>query len=487
MDENDEDNASQNIDENPIPQAIVPRRATRRLVSQSTLREGDLDNAVLNSQQQFVDLPSDDSDSHSSSDRLFEEYLRQSDQQGSSSSQELSIFDTELPMHHSYLGNLDTMGGLNWYEPGKIYEIPVCGHHSMIFPGEILPMILLADTLFDVSQQSSEGLTFGLIFSGEIKTETVYGVTCQVYEKGFDANHDRITIKSRAIQRFRVIKDQDQLTKKRNSKFYAKVKILPEKVLPDPIESLNQSNNLQKFMNNSSQKNKIRKFLTSTGIWPKFVYDHYEVESVLNRINGYLALMNISAPKDPVQQTFWLARNILLTNKCRMKVFKSNCVNKRLLIIGQSMNFMCFFLCKRCRNKIASYNDIFAMSKGNLAGNYCNPAGYIHETLTVHKILESSLTMVQRPSTNFSWFPGYGWQIAICSKCSAHIGWKFIAVNKNLKPRTFFGLSGKSITVNANKRAQNDSDELLVDSDDGEDDDEEYAAMDDNSEMEAEA
>lgn len=87
------------------------------------------------------------------------------------------------------------------------------------------------------------------------------------------------------------------------------------------------------------------------------------------------------------------------------------------------------------------------MAKGNVNANYCNPAGYIHETLTVHKTMKSATRMVDRPSSDFSWFPGYAWQIAVCSTCSSHIGWKFHALNKNLKPKSFFGLSCKSLVV----------------------------------------
>lgn len=87
------------------------------------------------------------------------------------------------------------------------------------------------------------------------------------------------------------------------------------------------------------------------------------------------------------------------------------------------------------------------MAKGNVNANYCNPAGYIHETLTVHKVHENAARIVDRPSTEFSWFPGYAWQITVCKNCSSHIGWKFIAVTKNLKPKTFFGLSCKSLVV----------------------------------------
>lgn len=137
---------------------------------------------------------------------------------------------------------------------------------------------------------------------------------------------------------------------------------------------------------------------------------------------------------------------------------------------------MCFFLCKRCNSKISMYNDIFPMSKGNLAGNYCNPAGYIHETISFYKVIENSTRMVDRPSTDFSWFPGYAWQIALCSKCSTHVGWKFIAVSKNLKPRMFFGLSGKSLTIDATTKPSAEDDEEqqsednVTEADDPEDD-----------------
>ena len=47
----------------------------------------------------------------------------------------------------------------------------------------------------------------------------------------------------------------------------------------------------------------------------------------------------------------------------------------------------------------------------------------------------------------FSWFPGYSWQVIVCSTCYNHIGWEFVAVDNDLRPRRFFGLSLKSITT----------------------------------------
>ena len=127
---------------------------------------------------------------------------------------------------------------------------------------------------------------------------------------------------------------------------------------------------------------------------------------------------------------------------------------------------MCYFLCKRCRNKISIYNDIFAVSKGAVNVNYCNPAGYIHETLTVKKTFESAVKLVEKPSIEFSWFPGYSWQIAICSQCYTHVGWKFAAVNnRNLTPRTFFGLSCKSLLVQSLQDSDNQNEQEVNDSD----------------------
>ncbi|CAO1432184.1 unnamed protein product [Diamesa tonsa] len=368
---------------------------------------------------------------------------------------------------------MDPISGLNYFEDDRIYELPVFGHHSLLFPGEILPMIMTADSIFEPSQQTGEGLTFGLFFcDAESKKNDIYGVTCQVYEKGVDI-FGHITMKSRALQRFKIIRNEDgHITTYRNQKLFAKVKILPEIVLADPINSLNTSNNLKKFMHNSTQYNSLRTFIAASTAWPKFVYDQYEIETVKQKVERYLSLLNVTAPSDPVLKSFWLARNIPLTAEERLNIFATNCVNKRMLMMGESLNFMCFFLCKRCNNKISMYNDIFSMSKGNLAGNYCNPAGYIHETICFYKVIESSTRMVDRPSTDFSWFPGYAWQIALCSKCSTHVGWKFIAVSKNLKPRTFFGLSGKSLTIDPTaKTSTEDASDTVDEQSDADEDD----------------
>lgn len=289
-----------------------------------------MDNSVLNSQQQYVDL--EDSDNE---DQLFEAYVRANAEVARSQAR---MFNNELPANHSYLGeNMDIVRGSNVYESGKVYEIPVCGHHSILFPGETIPMIMIAESIFSRTPEANEGLTFGLVFTDEIKNDKAYGVTCQVFEKGVD-DRGHITVKSKAHQRFVVVRTEDGLTSQRNHSYYAKVQILPEYILPDPVYLA--SDNIKKFTQNPSQTHKIKSFCSSGTRWPKFVFDQYSIVCVEEKIERYLAMLNITAPDDLVQKSFWLARNMPLSQEDRLKIFLSNCVNKRMMLIGESLNFV---------------------------------------------------------------------------------------------------------------------------------------------------
>lgn len=39
----------------------------------------------------------------------------------------------------------------------------------------------------------------------------------------------------------------------------------------------------------------------------------------------------------------------------------------------------------------------------------------------------------------------YAWTVATCKNCGDHMGWKFTAVQNNLKPKAFWGLIRKSL------------------------------------------
>jgi hypothetical protein len=56
----------------------------------------------------------------------------------------------------------------------------------------------------------------------------------------------------------------------------------------------------------------------------------------------------------------------------------------------------------------------------------------VHQTLTAQKLIQASICLVGEPTAEQSWFPGYCWTIAYCSRCFNHLGWRFTAENPRL-------------------------------------------------------
>jgi len=71
-----------------------------------------------------------------------------------------------------------------------------------------------------------------------------------------------------------------------------------------------------------------------------------------------------------------------------------------------------------------------------------NPAGHV---FTVQCFIHApGAGMLGWPSTQFSWFPGLAWRVALCVECGTHIGWEFSG------PETFFGLIKPALTTSPN-------------------------------------
>ena len=62
----------------------------------------------------------------------------------------------------------------------------------------------------------------------------------------------------------------------------------------------------------------------------------------------------------------------------------------------------------------------------------CNPAGMVFEICCFRNA--PGLAAHGPASAEFSWFSGYVWNIALCRKCGAQVGWRFSG------PDVFFAL-----------------------------------------------
>lgn len=90
--------------------------------------------------------------------------------------------------------------------------------------------------------------------------------------------------------------------------------------------------------------------------------------------------------------------------------------------------------CAKCGHRVTRTR--FRLSKGGSHDHvFFNPAGVMFEVLCFK---EAEGVVDVGPSTeDHTWFPGYGWNFALCINCSDHLGWCF---KGDGDPPVFFGL-----------------------------------------------
>lgn len=93
-------------------------------------------------------------------------------------------------------------------------------------------------------------------------------------------------------------------------------------------------------------------------------------------------------------------------------------------------------LCRRCRTKVSHESELFAFGADSAVRIFANAAGLLREVFTARRA--QRLTFVGPPTTEFTWFAGYGWEAAFCAECESHLGWRFSRPTGT--PAEFFGL-----------------------------------------------
>lgn len=88
--------------------------------------------------------------------------------------------------------------------------------------------------------------------------------------------------------------------------------------------------------------------------------------------------------------------------------------------------------CAACGLAIAKRSDRMEMS-GAHEHTFVNPSGVVFQVACFREA--AGCVEVGDEEATFTWFPGWTWQIAICARCRAHLGWKF-----RLSPDAFWGL-----------------------------------------------
>ncbi|SDL10713.1 hypothetical protein SAMN05660337_2105 [Maridesulfovibrio ferrireducens] len=91
-----------------------------------------------------------------------------------------------------------------------------------------------------------------------------------------------------------------------------------------------------------------------------------------------------------------------------------------------------FIICKECEHKLTKPTFAIQVNDSH-EHSFFNPHGYVFQ-LRCFSNASGCLTEGP-PSSEFTWFSGYSWQITFCGKCFSHLGWKFTSDSNS-----FFGL-----------------------------------------------
>ncbi|KAK9500734.1 hypothetical protein O3M35_001939 [Rhynocoris fuscipes] len=371
-------------------------------------------------------------------------------------------FNEDLPPEHSYLGeNLESVSGRVILTEGSYVTLPLLPRsYGTLVPGQTFPMTV-RDTgrsyLFRKCVETNH--TFGCI-SNRYRSyrddigEGSYGTTAEIYE--FSDDFGTVCIKAKARQRFKLIKTK----RNEGGLLIGELKILPEINLNKPLSSI-QCGSLNRVR--TTRKEKCYAWEAFLTPWPKWVYDQYDIDKLKDRVDKELRFLKqglrkdkgkVIMPSDPTELSFWLATHLDAEERYHVNKLDSPIqrIRWQLSLMNKCQQYYCF----GCQTQIGQQSDVFAMSIEGAQGIYVNPEGYLHDTMTL--INATNLVLISTPSTEFSWFPGYAWSIAVCANCHKHIGWQFIAQKPKLQPRKFYGLTRSSLITKISRDNQQDCD-----------------------------
>uniref|UniRef100_A0A8C4QNY1 Protein cereblon n=1 Tax=Eptatretus burgeri TaxID=7764 RepID=A0A8C4QNY1_EPTBU len=346
-------------------------------------------------------------------------------------------FDATLPASHAYLGtDLEEFSGRTLLDEGSIQSLPVlCDTFLLLVPGQTLPLHLFRPREVTLIRGLvTKDRTFGVLAEGPSwaagdsgPATPAFGTTAEIVQCSVESVHGIETAKLKAIgrQRFTVLDVRTQV----DGNKVAKVQILPEQLQSPCLSSISCAS-LRGFSCTSSKPHSLYR------------------DTLMGKITRHLRqwdqkLHDDFLPHNPIDFSYWVASCLPIDDRLRLQLLRVASAVKRLrceLDILEKCTSLC---CNNCRSEITTQSDIFSLSRSGPMAAYVNPHGYVHEALTVHKTTNVNLS--GRPSTQYSWFPGYAWTIARCRHCGYHVGWKFSATCKELTPLKFWGLSRSAL------------------------------------------
>ena len=84
-----------------------------------------------------------------------------------------------------------------------------------------------------------------------------------------------------------------------------------------------------------------------------------------------------------------------------------------------------YIFCRQCFQVITNETERININGGH-KHTFANPHGLIFEIGCFRSATGCLYT--GKPTSDFSWFKGFKWQLAACSKCLVQMGWLFVSL-----------------------------------------------------------
>lgn len=344
-------------------------------------------------------------------------------------------YDTTLPVGHHYLGDdLEESRRREVLVEGSVIKLPLINlRHVVLFPNQVLPVLTsnLSPLIGRCIRMCvRRGITTIGLMSDSMNNHI--GTTAEIRNFTFlEDGECRLIMEGR--QRFRLLSAPFDTARESGE-----VKILYEVTLGTPFP---RTASLLRYSNSTSTLDKY-----TVSKHPKWVLKRYDARNIILRIMEQIKdWCNPDSTKNANDFSYWVASNLPISNKERLKALSFDCTESRLLWLLKRLESSNCFCCSSCNNVICHTEDVFPMSRSGPQCSFVNTGGFIHDTLTVKSA--SGLLLEYGWSKEFSWFPGYAWRSAYCQHCNKHIGWCYKSVEVETKPRRFYGLSRLNVKL----------------------------------------
>ena len=154
----------------------------------------------------------------------------------------------------------------------------------------------------------------------------------------------------------------------------------------------------------------------------------------------------VQAQSSPTAFSWHLCRSLVLQPANRQLSLETEDTVTRLLeciaILKKYDEQNSSIMCQNCEQDLCLQSDVFTVpGTCGQVGNYINPHGHVHQTVTVRALQTTRTRAFGPPVEADSWFEGYAWTILTCV-CRAHLGWLFTEVTPAMSTSTSVNANG---------------------------------------------